>query len=107
MENKPGLLSNLRQDSTGEHAIVRKLVSHGDPEALRTGLLSLGWPAEVAHEQASSMRLGLEPAGIERQIMDLSKKYPTQSPGPYETILGNTYGKQPSPRQVYRQSKSR
>lgn len=102
MEPKQRVLAGLRQDVPREHAIVRTLVENGDPDTLQTGLLSLGWPSQVAVEQANSMRLGLEPAGIERQIMDLARQYRRESPGPYETILGNKYGRKPSLRQTYR-----
>lgn len=91
-------------DSEGR--IVRRLLATGDPETLRTGLLSLGWPASVASEQAMSLRLGLDPAGIQTQIERLGEAYPVKSPGPYETLTGVRYGRRPSPRQTYRKGQA-
>lgn len=87
-------------DRDGE--LVRRLLATGNPETLRTGLLSMGWPESMATEQASSMRLGLDPAGIEQQIARMASQYPRESPGPYETLLGVKYGRKPSPREEYR-----
>jgi len=88
-------------DKEGE--LVRRLIASGDPNVLRTGLLSMGWPEPMAAEQANSMRLGLDHGGIERQITDMAAQYPRESPGPYETLFGVRTGiKQPSPRQKYR-----
>lgn len=84
--------------------MIRMLIQQGDPEVLRTGLIGMGWPRGVAYEQASGLRLGLDPTGIETQIKALAKQYPRSSPGPYETMLGVPYGRKPSPRQVYRES---
>lgn len=90
-----------------EGQIVRQLIATGDPDVLRSGLMSLGWPASVANEQAMSLRLGLDPAGIEKQVAVLRERYPRESPGPYETITGVRYGRRPSPRQAYRKGASR
>lgn len=87
-----------------EGDLIRKLMqlADGNPEALRHGLKGLGWPDAMAFEQAQSMRLGLDPAGIESQILRMSKQYPRTSPGPYETLFGVQYGSKPSPRKEYR-----
>lgn len=85
-----------------EGDLVRRLLATGDPEILRTGLLSMGWPENMASEQAASLRLGLDPSGIEQQITGMALQYPRESPGQYETLLGVKYGRKPSPRQSYR-----
>jgi len=87
-------------DSEGN--LIRQLIRHGDPDVLRSGLRSMGWPDSVAFEQAQAMRLGLDPAGIEESIFRLSAQYPRASPGPYHTLLGVEYGRRPSPRAEYR-----
>ena len=89
----------------GEGELIRKLIrlADGNPDALRHGLKGLGWPDAMANEQAQSMRLGLDPAGIEKQILRMSEQYPRTSPGSYETLLGVKYGRRPSPRQEYRE----
>ena len=86
-----------------EGDLVRRLIANGDPDVLRTGLMSMGWPEPMAAEQANSLRLGLDPAGVERQINNMAAQYPRESPGPYETLFGvTTKIKRPSPRQNYR-----
>ena len=85
-----------------EGDLVRRLIASGDPDVLRTGLLSMGWPEAMASEQAASLRLGLDPSGIERQIAGMASQYSRESPGPYETLFENPRNKRPSPRQQYR-----
>lgn len=86
-----------------EGDLIRMLIKHGDPEVLRTGLLARGWPNAVANEQAQSMRLGLDPSGIEAQMARMAEQYPSASPGRYQTLLGADAGPRPSPRKVYRE----
>ena len=85
-----------------EGDLIRRLIANGDPDVLRTGLMSMGWPETMAAEQANSLRLGLDPSGVERQINNMAAQYPRKSPGAYETLFENPRMRRPSPRQEYR-----